>query len=118
MSDRSEIGRIERALDMLLTACEDHRANQPPAEFRIISSAELVRLSPVEGLLDGPIGRALRLGIKKLGERLHDLGGTALMHRVVNRASDMRRGFTGRRLSVLDHAFDGIGLGSNDFWVA
>lgn len=40
------------------------------------------------------------------------------MHRAVNRVADMRSGFGGRRLSVLDHAFDGIGLGSNDFWVA
>ena len=116
MSDRSELRRIEQALHVLLTACEEH---QPPAtDFRILSSAEFVRLSPINSLLDDPVGRSLRLGIKKLGERLHHLGGTALMHRAVNRVADMRSGFGGRRFSVLDHAFDGIGLGSNDFWVA
>ena len=116
MSDRSELRRIEQALHVLLTACEAH---QPPAaEFRILSSAEFLRLSPVESLLDDPVGRSLRLGIKKLGERLHALGGTDAMHRAVNRVAEMRSGFAGRRLSVLDHCFDGIGLGSNDFWVA
>jgi hypothetical protein len=111
---RSEPSRIESALDVLLTACENH---QPPAtEIRILSAAEFCRRS-VESMLNDPIGRALRLGIKKLGGRLHELGGTNLMRSVAERVADMRRGFAGRRLSMLDHAFDGIGIGSNDFWV-
>lgn len=62
MSDRSELRRIEQALHVLLTACEEH---QPPAtDFRILSSAEFVRLSPINSLLDDPVGRSLRLGIK------------------------------------------------------
>jgi hypothetical protein len=111
----NELARIEHALGVLLTACENH---QPPAsEIRILSVAEFCKQSPVESLLNDPIGRALRLGIKKLGGRLHELGGTDLMRSAAERVADMRRGFSGRRLSVLDHAFDGIGIGSNDFWV-
>jgi hypothetical protein len=112
---RAELCRIEEALDALLTACENH---QPPAsEIRILSTAEFCKQSPVESLLNDPIGRALRLGIKKLGGRLHQLGGTDFMRSVAERVADMRDGFFGRRLSVLDHAFDGIGAGSKDFWV-
>jgi hypothetical protein len=112
---RSELSRIEQALDTLLTAIENH---QPPtSEIRILSAAEFCKQSPVESLLNDPIGRALRLGIKKLGGRLHQLGGTDLMRSVAERVADMRCGFSGRRLSVMDHAFDGIGIGSKDFWV-
>jgi hypothetical protein len=42
-----------------------------------------------------PTSRALRLGIKKLGGRLHELGGTDLMRSAAERVADMRRGFSG-----------------------
>src|SRR5262245_32847144 len=109
MSDRSEvareIGRIIRALDLLLTACERHR-NTP---IKIMTATELVSMSPVEGLLDDPIGRSLRLGIRRLGERLDQLGGFTLMQAVAERVA----GSSGRRLCIIDHAFDGVGT-----WVA
>jgi hypothetical protein len=74
VSDRSEIGRIERSLHALLTALEDHRDAQPPSPPKILSSADLCRMSPVEGLLSNPIDRALRLGIHELGKRLYQIG--------------------------------------------
>jgi hypothetical protein len=75
---------------------------------RIMSASELAKLSPVESLLDDPIGRSLRLGIRRLGERLNQLGGFTLMQAVAERV-----GSTGRRLTIIDHAFSGVGN-----WVA
>lgn len=119
MSDRSEtareIGRIVAALDTLLAAIEARSIATPSRASRIavFSVADLARRSPIESMLDDPVGRALRLGIRRLGERLDQLGGFPLMQDITERVADMSPRHAGRRLSILDFAFDGVGR-----WVA
>jgi hypothetical protein len=110
-----EVDRIVAALDVLLDALDQ----VPAKKFKVISVRELLAASPIEGMLTDPINKSLRLGLRLCGERLHHLGGTQLMHEVLDRVCDLDPAHWSRRASRLDHGWNGIGVeGGHDFWVS
>jgi hypothetical protein len=122
----TEIERIEGALDTLLVALFQHREQrrraapyEPIKALPMMSPAELAALSPVETLLRNPIERALRNGIRELGERLFVLGDIELMQETLARVAERDPARAGRRLSVVDHAWDNVGTStSRTGWLA
>jgi hypothetical protein len=70
----------------------------------------------VEELLTRPVPAALRGGIKELGRRLFDLGGTKLMGHVCDRVAEMG-GNWDKRVTILNARWDGIGNQSGE-WMA
>jgi hypothetical protein len=74
---KTEVTRIEEALDKILTAIEEHErsteAERPKRPFKFAAAADV---TAIDDFLDDPVGRSLRRGIKELGQRLFELGGT------------------------------------------
>jgi hypothetical protein len=112
-----EIVRIEAALDTLLAAITRRTLPRDSGTFVLLPLADFMKQSPVESLLTDPIGRALRLGVKRLGERLFALGGTKLMLAACYRVAGRDRRRADWRLDIIDKAWDGIG-GDAERWVA
>lgn len=113
----TEVSLIEEALDTLLTAAIDAPPRKPEPQ-----PIEPIRMADIEtimgrteaerktlDLIANPVGIACRIGIRWLGQRLFEIGGLDLMHRVIDdvAARDLRN--AGRRLSIMDHRWDGIG---------
>jgi hypothetical protein len=129
MSDRrlhDERRRIEHALDELLGAVLAHRARKNRClrhpVLRTLRLGDWQRLPPRGSLADfvaaaDVVEKSLRWGIRRLGEALAAMGGTALMLEVAEQVSDRDPANAGRRLSLVDHAWDGIAHGQ-DVWVA
>jgi hypothetical protein len=126
-----EIQGIEDALDALLTLAKedaDHRAATRPDQgsvYKIWTIAELIdystKASKAEQLateiVKDPIGRVCRLGIRALGERLFEIGGTQAMEDTLDRVAERRD--WGWRMSVCDARWDAIGRTStNPGWCA
>jgi hypothetical protein len=121
LKQKDEIRRIEQSLDALLSAIDQHdawcdRAGVRP-KLRPIDAEDLIatEFSPVEELLNRPVPAALRGGIKELGRRLFDLGGTKLMGQVCDRVAEMG-GSWDKRMTILDARWDGIG-NQKDRWL-
>jgi hypothetical protein len=116
-----EVDRIVIALDVLLVALFAHDAAKPvdKGPLKFISASDLPNISPIEGLLEDPIRKGLRLGMHLAGERLHYIGGTALMHRVLDRVCRLAPHVFTRRSCSLDHAWNNIGVDvGRDIWVS
>lgn len=60
-------------------------------------------------LVQRPVSRALRQGIRALGERLFEIGGMALLHDVCDRVSASDPRHEARRAGIIDKRWDGIG---------
>ena len=80
-----EIAAIEAALTTLLATID--REHDKYRDRRSRGFRDASTISPVEGLIDDPIGQSCRLGIRRLGERLNELdeGSTQLMRAVSER---------------------------------
>ena len=114
-----EIALIEHALHRLLRAMREHELRQPrPASFRLVCFEDIVGQSPVQSLLDEPVPDALRLGIRKLGKRLYDLGGLDLMTTVLDRVARKDPSWRMKRENILDNAWSVIGSDEGGWWVA
>jgi hypothetical protein len=114
--------KIENALDTLLTALLKERERQrkaaqsKPIELRVITCADLVAM-PVfsdqeawqERILEHPLGGALELAIHEIGEVLFKKGGTDLMRDSLERVSARHPKTYGKRVSICDVQWDGIG---------
>jgi hypothetical protein len=114
---KTEVTRIEEALDKILTAIEEHErstdAERPKRPFKFAAAADV---TAIDDLLDDPVGRSLRRGIKELGQRLFELGGTKLMEQVLDRVVRMGSQWHMRE-DILDKRWDSIG-DESDLWVA
>lgn len=118
-----EVQVIEDCLDYLLSATEhpDLDRLRPPKSFKAESFEEVttkftekLRWTKVRRAADelygDPVGRALRRAIRALGERLHEIGGTQAMEDACDRVAERHEGrYGGRRLGIMDHAWNGIG---------
>lgn len=113
-----EIEGITAALDELLTALrsasERRSADRgPPVSARDSAMAIDWDASPAkraaEDLIRDPVGTAIRKAITKLGERLHEIGGTQAMEDALYAAAELSPTDHDWRISVLDRRFDGIG---------
>ena len=80
-----EIAAIEAALTTLLATID--REHDKYRDRRSRGFRDASTISPVEGLIDDPIGQSCRLGIRRLGERLNELdeGITQLVRAVSER---------------------------------
>jgi hypothetical protein len=114
----SELDKIRRALDALLAAMvaiDMTPRKGPPEPLRLVSFAELAagpipsrRDCQIAAVLREPVRAACRNAIRLLGERLLELlGNTGEMAEIAESLSDGPQ--YGRRASILDHAWDGIG---------
>jgi hypothetical protein len=118
------LAAIEDALDQLLTHLLQERekegkrrlASGRPSALRAFSVAELVAM-PIksdeeiwrETIINNPICGALEFAIHEVGEALFQRGGTDLMRDVLERVASCHPKSYGRRVSVLDCKWDGIG---------
>jgi hypothetical protein len=116
------LAEIESALDTLLTALLKEREKQrkallsKPIEFRVISCADLVQMPVLsdqeawqERIIEHPVAGALELAIHEIGEVLFKRGGTDLMRDTLERVSARHPKTCGKRLSICDVQWDGIG---------
>jgi hypothetical protein len=116
-----ELADIERALDILLRAAIEADGNRPPRAWKAPEVFNLTMLgeaakNPAYDIVANPLGEAARRAIKPLGQRLHMLGGTALMRDVSYRVADMDPSHDGRRLSIMDARWNGVGCDTGDVW--
>jgi hypothetical protein len=100
-----EIAAIEAALTTLLATIDEQHAKYRERPSRGFRNAATI--SPVESLIDDPVGQSCRLGIRRLGERLNELdeGRTRLMREVVDRVCKNNDGWA----ETIDSWWHGIG---------
>lgn len=120
------IADVEGALDALLSALIEQREQReaeadPAGTFEIITFSELMS-TPSEvwkcrDFVADPIGRSLRRGIKEAGRHLYRLlGSTTAMGDVLERVAERNPRQYGRRASIIDHAWNGIGESDDRWW--
>ena len=114
MKEPIEIAAIEAALTTLLGTIDEQHAKYRERPSRRSESGSLLRdpatISPVESLIDDPIGQSCRLGIRRLGERLNELdeGRSGLMSEVVDRVGKRNDGWA-EELSIVGGMVSAIG---------
>ena len=126
LSDR--VALIDDALDAVLVALLAHRARRaadaPPAPIRAtplrwhgdVREIPTREDSEITALVADPVGAALRQAVRRLGKDLHGHGGTATMRSAIGRVADRDPAKAGQRASIMDHAWDGIGEGTDHWW--
>lgn len=120
-----DVCAAELALDKLLSAIITHDAAQDqeprgpikatPFRFVSLDDAALAQAA-FDELVRDPIHYALRQGVKRLGRELHRLGGLDAMGAAIERVADMDLRHSGRRMSIMDSAWNGVGEGSARWW--
>lgn len=120
-----DVRSAEAALDKLLSAiiahdtARDREACGPikATAFRFVSldDAALAQAA-FDDLVRDPIRYSLRQGVKRLGRELHRLGGLDAMSAAIERVADMDPRHAGRRGSIMDSAWNGIGEGTARWW--
>lgn len=129
--EQTEVECISEALNELLTAAVASRAVKRPwvkprpigarvwtfQEATDISARDRELREDVEDLINDPTGWCVRKGIKRLGKRLFDIGGTDLMRTVLNDVTDRGGRDEGRWMDILDKRWNGIGR-EGDIWLA
>lgn len=119
----ADVATCERALDLLLRAIIRHdderaaaRVGPPPIRLFAFEGIDVTRLG-FEALTGDPVRHALRRGVRGIGRELYRLGGTTeAMLRSLYRVCDLDPVAEGRRLSITDHAWDGIGADNDRWW--
>ena len=116
---------LERALDALLTAMVNDEAQRPKPPMDGISAKVLDLKGPVPTrseievtqLLREPVYAACRMAVRRLGEQAFTItGGTDGMRDVAERVADRTPALYGRRLSIMDGAWDGVGSDADRWW--
>lgn len=121
----AEIEELERALDALLRTmtAEDDKPADGPVRIVTVTAASLMaagRMSRLDldiaDLKRRPVRAACRQAVRRIGEHLFQvMGDTDAMSDLLERVCDMDPPRYGHRASIVDHAWDGIGAGS-DRW--
>lgn len=119
----TEVQQIEASLDTLLAAIilHDQRPRTEPLEFKSYSLADLSRefeedqARTEEGrfahrLRDDPVRAALCYAVRRLGKRLYEVGGLEAMTDACDRVAEMDEAHWGKRTSIMDHRWNGIGF--------
>lgn len=113
----TETQLIERSLDELLRVATLTEPPWPPVRSGPVSIAEIaddfLHSTPAQrsaqALFDNPVGEAVRVSIRALGKRLHEIGGVNLMSEVLVRAAEKDPAHLGHREDIMDKRWDGIG---------
>jgi len=111
-----EVAAIEAALRTLLSAIDEQNVKRRASDEKVAFAPEAARravgflspsenISPVEELWKDPFGQSYRLGIRRLGKRLHELGGPQLMSEAIDRVCMNRPGWA----RTVDSWWHGIG---------
>ncbi len=116
------VADIVQALTVLLDAIDAHdveraklRERKPFPRLRLYTMDELIADCAAHGpLLDDPIGRALRLGVRECGQALAKKASISEMQDAVDTASRHRTHLG----DVADKAWDGLVLPNGDRWIA
>ncbi len=123
-TNKADLATCDRAITELLDAILAHDAARAAAQpqggpFKIKtfdSSKGLDRLE-FEALTGDPVRYALREGLRRVGAEVYRLGGsTEAMRECLERLCEKDREHGGRRGSILDAAWNGIGEGSDRWW--
>jgi hypothetical protein len=121
-TDNQALQAIEDALDAVLTAIHKHDAERPKGgPLKAYTWAEIADRglvdSDVEELSEDPVGAALRQAVWRLGKKLYAvLGETRAMSGVLERVASRDPANYGKRVSIMDNRWEGIGKG-NDVWL-
>ena len=122
-TDDEKIALIEDALHELLLARREweisglSRSRQKPVTFTPFKFLDLDEMA-FESLTADPIRWGLRTCMKRLGEVLFSItGSTEKMQPVLERVASRDPESYGRRASIIDKAWDGIG-NDRDRWYA
>ncbi len=116
---------IEGALDALLRAMVKDEAKWPvvpiaasPLKFFDLSEPVSTRAKmEVTQILRQPVYFALRLAVRRMGQQAFSVtGSTDGMREVAERVAGMVPAQYGRRASMLDSAWDGIGSDADRWW--
>ena len=117
----TELQEVERSLDFLITAIIDldtgPKRHLPP-QLGPMSIAELAKEYRWDAptteaerfalkVRYDPVREALCFAVRRLGQRLHELGGLSAMRGACDRQEDFPHGM--HRVSIIDKRFDGIG---------
>ena len=123
-----DLESLERALDALLTAIitEDWKVREAAAgPANIVAAAvtaesleragRMTRLDlDVADLVRNPVRAACRQAVRRIGERLFKVCGTISgMSQVAERVAAWDPPQYGMRAAIIDHAWDGVGEGTN-----
>lgn len=121
----AEIEELERALDALLRTMTAEDEKPVDGQIGIVmvtaaslqAAARMTRLDmDVADLKRRPLRAACRQAVRRIGEHLFQVTGcTDAMSDVLERVCDMDPPKYGHRASIVDHAWDGLGAGS-DRW--
>lgn len=120
----TEAQQVEAHLDAILTAIMAHDAQprkpREPGDLRPINMADMMAaldarqtMTPagryVDDLERDPVRGALTYAVRQLGKRLYEIGGLQAMQDACDRVAELDQSNWGRRTSVMDARWDGIG---------
>jgi hypothetical protein len=118
---------LEDAIDAVLTELIAYRLRPrcgPPEPMKSIHFSKLLdkpirsrRACSFLGVLRDPIEGAFLYTVRGIGEALFDLGGTRSMKKSLENVAARDPANEGRRLSICDSRWDGIGA-KPDIWIA
>jgi hypothetical protein len=130
MSKEQHIAMLRAAITANLDAryahdkrCWRAARRNPSGELEAICAAGLVGADPdwlyLDVVLENPVKRVLRVQLNDLSWRLfRGLGTTDGMCEIAEKAARPRAKGWGHRMSIVDHAWDGIGAEGSGYWVA
>jgi hypothetical protein len=115
---QSEIQHISGALSILVGLAVAYPSTRPrgPISVRDMVEAEIAikRLPPTtrsaHRICDDPVGEATDPPIRRLGERLNELGGCELMAEVAETVAALEPAKEAHRMSTMSTAWDGVGF--------
>lgn len=115
---------IEAALDALLRLAikDDATHDEAPTATLTATPFRLDRIPTrlefdARSLARQPIGTACRQAVRRLGQHLFDrLGSTDALRDVLERVAELTPADYGRRVAIMDHAWDGVGR-QGDRWI-
>ena len=116
---------LEQALDALLTAMAEDEAKRSETTLGLVMVKPAHLSGPVPTrsemelaqILREPVYFACRMAVRRLGERTFTItGSTDGMRDVADRVAGQMPAQFGRRLSVLNSAWDGVGSDSDRWW--
>lgn len=123
VTDRaSDLAMCRRALDELVTAIVRH--DQERSGKRMVERIEIVPFSKltdpdwmaVHAVTTNPVRAAMRLGVRRVAQVIYGLGGMDALHDAMERVSAMDAANEGRRIAIMDSAFNGVGAGDDRWW--
>lgn len=117
-----DLATCRRALDELVSAIIRH--DRERSERRISDRIEIVSFKALmdtermnfRSVTTNPVRAALRLGVRKLAQEVYSIGGMGAVHDAFERVTDMDAANEGRRMSIMDSAFNGVGSGDDRWW--